>query len=429
MKRHRNIDKVLEVWFLEGSSQMPDRLFDAVFDQVERVPQRRSARLQLRLTSMSSPIRWMALAAAAVVVVAGAGAFMLTRPSGVGVGPSPTPIASPSPSASATPLPEALRHTWVGATRNVPDLTPTSDRSGLKISAFDLQYYGGGPSPAFSSQASFADPDTLIFKLETAQAGCKGGDLGSYRFSLSPSGRALALQVVTEACAARAAAISGDWDKVGCPGSQWCLGDLDAGTHKSSAFNPFTPLTAYRYDYGRLEYTVPDGWSNSVDGASGFFLVKQGAPDDGGILVFQTALADSQAEGCPGTVEPNVGATASALSTWLSTLLGLNTTSPVAVTIGGLSGFTLDVSVDPAWTRTCGFSNGEPYVPLFTNGLYTEDTNFDWGIGGDGRMRLFLLDLPDGRTMLIDVEAHDKATWDALVDDASAIVETFKFNP
>jgi hypothetical protein len=44
-------------------------------------------------------------------------------------------------------------------------------------------------------------------------------------------------------------------------------------------------------------------------------------------------------------------------------------------------------------------------------------------------MRLWLLDLPDGRTMLIDVEALDQATWDALVAEATPIVQTFTLTP
>ena len=50
MTRHRDIEPVLEAWFVDGPSEMPDRLFQAVFDQVERVPQRRLARLHLRFT-------------------------------------------------------------------------------------------------------------------------------------------------------------------------------------------------------------------------------------------------------------------------------------------------------------------------------------------------------------------------------------------
>jgi hypothetical protein len=64
---------------------------------------------------------------------------------------------------------------------------------------------------------------------------------------------------------------------------------------------------------------------------------------------------------------------------------------------------------------------------MFTNG----DTvnNFDWGLAAGGRMRLFLLNLPDGRTTLIDVEAPDRATWDALISDAMPVIATFAFHP
>jgi hypothetical protein len=44
-------------------------------------------------------------------------------------------------------------------------------------------------------------------------------------------------------------------------------------------------------------------------------------------------------------------------------------------------------------------------------------------------MRLFLLDLPDGRTMLIDIESPDSASFDALVADAMSVIQTFQFHP
>ena len=89
---------------------------------------------------------------------------------------------------------------------------------------------------------------------------------------------------------------------------------------------------------------------------------------------------------------------------------------------------TLDVSVSPTWTATCPAITDKPYVPLFTNGESSEADSFDWGLTAGAAMRLFLLDLPDGRTMLIDIEAQDKATWDALVAEATPIVNTFVFH-
>ena len=56
MTRPRDIERVLEAWFLDGPSHMPDRLFDAVLDRVERVPQRRLARLSLRFEKCLPPL-------------------------------------------------------------------------------------------------------------------------------------------------------------------------------------------------------------------------------------------------------------------------------------------------------------------------------------------------------------------------------------
>jgi hypothetical protein len=64
---------------------------------------------------------------------------------------------------------------------------------------------------------------------------------------------------------------------------------------------------------------------------------------------------------------------------------------------------------------------------MFTNDNSTEP--FDWGLTAGGHMRLFLLHLPDGRTMLIDVEAPDAATFDPLLADAMRVMGTFEFHP
>jgi hypothetical protein len=47
--------------------------------------------------------------------------------------------------------------------------------------------------------------------------------------------------------------------------------------------------------------------------------------------------------------------------------------------------------------------------------------------GLDGSMRLFLLDLGGGRTLLIDIEATDQAIWKALIAEAMPVVESFQF--
>jgi hypothetical protein len=445
MTRDRDIERVLDRWFVDGPTQMPDQFFDAVLDSVDRIPQRRLARLQTRLLDMHLNLRLVA-AAATIIVVAGFGAVWFNQSRGVAVAPTATPgvpaTSSPalasSPSPTLTPsrppvaelVPVALRHRWTGPTRDVTGMTPAPLSAGIVLAGASLQFDGGDPSTssALYSTASADGPDQLRLVLSLDDSGCTQGTAATYRFTVSPGGGYLSLTAVDDACAARSQAISGTWERASCPDvNGGCLGDLEAGVHTSARFNPFVARSSYVYDYGRLTYSVPDGWSNSVDGPDGYMLTRQAAPDAGGIFAFSTALATSQGVGCPGGVDRSVGTSAKALATWLTTVPGLVTTNPRSVTVGGLSGRTLDVSVSPSWKRTCPYSEGKPYVAMFTNGDAANP--FDWGLAAGGHMRLFLLNLPDGRTMLIDVEGPDASAFDALVSAAMPVISSFQFHP
>jgi hypothetical protein len=197
----------------------------------------------------------------------------------------------------------------------------------------------------------------------------------------------------------------------------------------STIFNPWTEPAAWRYDFGRLSYSVPDGWTNTEDCGWCYQLAKQGAPSDAGIYVFSDAVPHSQgAKMCQALNESGVGRDARAMTDWLTRLPGLVTTTPQAVTVGGLSGYRVDLSVKSTWTQTCSFMNGQPGVSLLSDANPVNTDGFDWGIAGDGRARYWLLDLGDGRTLIIDIEAANKIDFDALVTDATQVVSTFQFN-
>ena len=427
MTRERDIERVLDAWFEPGPNEMPDRLFDDVLARVDRLPQRRVPP-SLRFSAMDSRIRWLALAAA-ILVVAVASLTLINRPDGnVGTSPSPSASAAPTP---GLPIPADLQHLWIGETRQIPGLDPAAERSVMNLRNSRLAF-DTGTSTILRSSVSLDAPGEIRFVETPASAVCNADDEGLYTYEISPGGGALTLDVVSEACAAREAAISGDWARSACPdASASCLGDLEAGAHVSANFNPFVHVTDYVYDYGRFSYVVPDGWSNIVDGRNGYILAEQGAPADTALYLFATAYPKAQAAECSGSIDSSVGRSASAFASWLATLPGLVTTAPAPVTVGGLSGMTLDMSVDPAWTGTCPFGGSEPkpYVSMFTNGETAEADNFDWGLVAGAGMRLFLLDLPDGRTMLIDVEAQTQADWSALVTAATPVIDTFQFNP
>jgi hypothetical protein len=432
MTRDRDIERVLDRWFADGPSHMPDRFFDAVLDRVDRVPQRRLARLLMRFTSMNASLRY-ATAAVVVAAIVGVGALLVSRFPLVGTSPSPTPTSSqaspgPSSAASASPVPASLRYDWWGPTRTVTGVP--SDRASINFNSSFLRFDGGADAPSMSSRVTVTGSDRLRLQLLNAFADCAAGAAGTYSFQLSPGATKLTLTNVEDQCVPRSEVIAGEWLRANCPdptGS--CVGDLEAGDYTSAIFNPWVDATKWQYSFGRLGYTVPAGWSNTQDCFGCYLLAKQGAPKDTGILVFDDIVAHSQgAQMCQALNEAGIGRDARSLADWLASRPGLVATKPAPVSVGGLSGYTLDLSVKPTWSQTCPYSNGQPMVSTFSDADPAEHDGFDWGIGGDAHVRYLLLDIGDGRALVIDIEAQTKADFDALLPDAMGVISTFHFN-
>jgi len=428
MTRNRDIERVLDRFYAEGPAEVPDRLLLGVFDQIERLPQRRLAKQMTRFATMNSNFR-VAAAAVLVVAVIGVGAFAISQKPDIGSQstPAPSPTAAQTSGVTISTLPAAFRYKWIGALRPVAQVVPAITCSRMLMGDGLLQYNGCGPDPVLASTAGVSDPNIIVFKLISKESGCLAGDVGTYAYTLSPNGKSLALTRVEEACDARAEAVSGAWNRSDCPNAgSPCLGDLDAGRYVSANFNPFVPRTEWVATDAALSYTVPAGWANIEDCDNCYALAKQGAPENEAIYLFSDVAAHVQDEKCTNDLAPGIGQTARAISTWLTTLPGLVTTTPIPTTIGGLSGFAVDVSLARSWSQTCPYSDGEPVVPLFTDPL---KGGFDWNVGGAGHSREILLDLPGGRVLLIDLGAANKAAFDALMQDAMPVVGTFVFTP
>jgi hypothetical protein len=427
MTRPDDIERVLDQFYAEGPSEMPDRLFLGVIDRIERVPQRRLA-FMTRFTNMNSNLR-LAAAAAIVVAVVGVGAFALSQRSDVG--PQATATVSPSlgatPGASLSPMPAALAYPWIGPPRTVPEITPSLDgalllfdHSGGGTLSYDRLWHGYNTemNNILSSTVGLPSPDTLVFALLGAENGCQKGDRGSYTFSLGPSGKTLALHAIADACAARSTAISGDWNRINdrtCA----CLGDMDPGAHVSAIFNPFVEPSAWVRNYGAFSYEVAAGWQNGADEDSNYFLTKQGTAEGGPqIVLWSGAAANSQDASCAPALEPGIGRTPAALASWLKGLPGVVATTPALITVGGLSGMTLDLSMKPTWTHSyCNSPN--PSVRTLN----------ELDVAGTTHERIILLDAGSGGTLLVEIDAPDKATFDAFVVDAMQVVNTFQFKP
>jgi hypothetical protein len=211
---------------------------------------------------------------------------------------------------------------------------------------------------------------------------------------------ALVISVVVSACGSSATpAPSGPVDS-----------PLPAGTHSSAAFQP------------TVTFTVPDGWALSDDSAD-YLQLRPAGQDLLGIHMFRGVSAMSQDPSCPVQAEPGVGTSSVELMTWIRSLDGLSVTSPAMVSVGGLLGSSIDIAIKDGWTQSCSFANGLPTVPL----LVDPGTGLQWVIAGGERLRLYLLDLPDGGTLIVDVDDFEGSQFEQFLPDAMSVVNSFQF--
>ncbi len=185
---------------------------------------------------------------------------------------------------------------------------------------------------------------------------------------------------------------------------------LASGTYVSSAFRP------------ALTFTVPAGWEKPADGPT-YLQLRPAGSELVGIHLFRDPAAASQDLACPETAEPGVGGTSTELAAWIRARPGLVVGDPKLASVGGLRGVEIDLAIIEGWTASCPFANDSPTVPLFVgaNGEYR------WVVAGTERLRLYLLDIPGGGTLVVDIDAFDGALMDALLDAATPIVRSFRF--
>ena len=104
MHTDRDTTRLVRSWLEEGATALPDRVLDAVLDQVPATPQRRSLWPPRRSVDMNNALK-VAIGAAAVVLVAFVGINLLPGEGGRGGAVVSPTAATPSPSAAPTPKP------------------------------------------------------------------------------------------------------------------------------------------------------------------------------------------------------------------------------------------------------------------------------------------------------------------------------------
>ena len=156
MTAHRDPDRLIHAFLMEGQTELADPVFDAVRTTIERRPQR--VVIGPWRTPFMNKLVPIGLGAAAVVVALVIGAQLLgpPAPGGVGGAPSPTPTATPRPTAepAATPSPVTELPPWY---------TTSEPPTGAGILAA-----GSHTTQRFSPGFTFAVPDGWVNDSDSA---------------------------------------------------------------------------------------------------------------------------------------------------------------------------------------------------------------------------------------------------------------------
>jgi hypothetical protein len=131
----RSFDRIADAFLADGPVVLPDRVFDAAFEEVHRTRQRRAlVRVPWRFPTMNTFAK-LAVAAVAVIAIGVLGLTFLP-PGGSGVGGAPAATPSATATATAAPTATAVPTPTPAPAPTGPPLTGqfTSERHGFSIS-------------------------------------------------------------------------------------------------------------------------------------------------------------------------------------------------------------------------------------------------------------------------------------------------------
>ena len=201
------------------------------------------------------------------------------------------------------------------------------------------------------------------------------------------------------------------------PDGALCRGPMaEGGPYKTRLFVPV------------FSHYVGEGWDNIVDSPNEYHLMRSGPdgqPSQAGIFIFRNVAI--QAATCEDKPEPGIARTPADMAAYLSEHVGLITTEPEAVNVGGLNGVFIEVALAPTWTEPCHYSEGQPNIPLFWG--TDADSGLEWSMGPGYRDRFYILAMPGGGNVLIDIETvGTESDLEALLEVAVPVIESLTFD-
>jgi hypothetical protein len=173
--------------------------------------------------------------------------------------------------------------------------------------------------------------------------------------------------------------------------------------------------------------TVPAGWTLQLDSRDLLILVR---PNPGwvrqtdGLVIFDSVsiYARPSAGQADGSRQPvaGVGNGPQELATWLSERPQLVATEPVRSTLAGRTAYRIDFHLSTQAGELCGM----PCANLLNGPTVT---SYAFGIVGQQRERAYLLQAPNGDTMMVCVEDADGSGVEPEAAAAAGILDSLAF--
>ena len=179
-----------------------------------------------------------------------------------------------------------------------------------------------------------------------------------------------------------------------------------------------------------MQFTVPAGWLKTDDRPLAYRIspvdAGYGVQGDGSVVFDGVGVFVGPLAGPPdGTIGPveGVGTTSADLAAWLSTRPQLTATQPTQTTLAGRPAYQLDFDLSPAAGDLCNIQCANLLDAPDGGGSYR------FGIEGPWKVRAYLLEAPDGTTIMIAVDDVDGQGFDQEVLAAKPILDSMTFAP
>jgi hypothetical protein len=365
----------------------------------------------------------LAAAGAIVVIVAFAGASLMTT------APSTGPLATSSP-AAVRPVPDRLVGDWTGDPRTVA--SPDGSHSVVLISFNTMAVLVTRETgEVVLWRVAPTDDGSIVLSSDSTEAWCTRGSLGRYAWAVSADGNELTLTATEDPCAARGAALAGTWFRRPSAGAPCfhCLGEIAAGRHASVSFDPGGRTMAT--GFGHLTYTVPTGWTNTIDSPVTFGLAPPtaisgpaptdpNAPRDGILVLGHIGAVDPVT--CGSVYDETVTASSATLMAYIVRSSRIQATTPQPATIAGAAGSWVDLE-ESSSRPACGADPERDADVL----LYSSEGPLSGhlSLATHDRIRLFLLDVEGRGVVAVAITSTDPERFDAVVSMALPIIESF----